>query len=112
MTGINAKGVVIKGKGKGTEFGFPTANISLKKKIDSGVYSGRVKFNGAGYRAALFVLPGGEALEAHIFNFSGDLYGKEITVEIGEKIREAIKFKNKEELISRVKRDIEKMKKG
>jgi riboflavin kinase/FMN adenylyltransferase len=108
----NIKGVVIKGKGKGAEFGFPTANIFLKKRVDSGVYSGRVKFDGAGYRAALFVLPGGEALEAHIFNFSGDLYGKEIAVEIGEKVREAIKFKNEEELISRVKKDIEKIKNG
>ena len=108
----NIKGVVIKGKGKGTEFGFPTANILLKKRVDGGVYSGRVKFNGAGYRAALFILPGGEALEAHIFNFSGDLYGKEITVEIGEKVREAIKFKSEEELINRVKKDIEEMKNG
>ncbi|MFA6106504.1 MAG: riboflavin kinase [Patescibacteria group bacterium] len=100
------KGIVIKGKGKGAEFGFPTANIFLKEKIESGVYFGRVRFGGADYRAALFILPGGETLEAHILDFSGDLYGKEISVEIGEKMREAIKFKNEEELTGRVKKDI------
>ena len=45
-------------------------------------------------------------LEAHLIGFSGDLCGKEIEVEIGEKIREVRKFGNDEELKVQIRKDI------
>jgi riboflavin kinase/FMN adenylyltransferase len=96
-----------KGRGKGKKLGFPTVNIELAKKIESGVYAGLVNIGGKKYKAGIFVSPDRKLLEAHIIGFSGDLYGKEIEVRIGEKIREVMKFKNDQELKWKIKKDIE-----
>lgn len=97
-------GVVIKGVGKGKNLGFPTVNIQLLENIESGVYSGKVFFDGKKYKAGIFVKE--NILEAHIIGFNGDLYGEEIEVEIGERIRDVKKFENKEELKKQIKRDL------
>ena len=102
-------GKVIRGKSKGKELGFPTVNIELTDKIDSGVYAGSVKIGDKDYKAGVFVNNEGTLLEAHIIGFSGDLYGKEIEVEIGKKIREVIKFESDEELKKQIGKDINKI---
>jgi riboflavin kinase / FMN adenylyltransferase len=102
-------GKVIKGKGKGKEFGFPTVNIELQEKIESGVYAGLVKIFDKNYKAGIFVSPDGKLLEAHLIGFSGDLYDKEIEVEIQGKLREVKKFNSEEELKKQIKKDIEKI---
>ncbi len=103
---VNICGKVIKGKNKGKKLGFPTANIELKKKIESGIYAGRVRLNEKEYQAGIFVSPDGKILEAHLIEFSGDLYGREIEIEIGGKIREVRKFGSDEELKKQVQKDI------
>jgi riboflavin kinase/FMN adenylyltransferase len=114
MTAIKIKGVVIKGKAKGRKLGFPTANIlpaESEIKIESGVYYGLVWLDGKKYPAALFAPESRDILEAHILNFNALLYGREIEAEIGGKLRETIKFKNEKELIARIGKDVEKIKK-
>lgn len=100
-------GKVIQGRKEGHKLGFPTANLNFSGKIEKGVYAGKVEFRGKKHKVAVVYFPEKSLLEVHILDFSEDLYGEEIEVEIGEKIRKIIKFKNSEELINQIKKDIE-----
>lgn len=110
MGAIKIKGIVIKGKGKGKDFGFPTANMPISREIDSGVYYGKVALGSAQYQSALFIPPDGKIMEVHALGFDGDLYGKEIEVIIEGKLREAMDFNSKEELMAQVKEDVARIK--
>jgi len=99
-------GKVIQGKGKGKGLGFPTVNLALAEKIESGVYAGSVRAGDKDYKAGIFVNPEGALLEAHLIGFSGDLYGKEIEVELERKIRDAKKFDNNKDLKEQIGKDI------
>ena len=102
-------GTVVRGKKKGGKLGFPTVNILPDKKIGSGVYEGKVIVNSKKYKAGIFVGPDDKLLEAHIVGFGGNLYGKEIEVEVGTKIREVMNFNSDEDLKKQIKEDIEKI---
>lgn len=100
-------GKVVRGKGKGKQLGFPTVNIEIgNKDFGSGVYAGLARVDGKTYKAGIFIGKDKGILEAHLINFSGDLYGREIKVEIGEKIRDVMKFENDEELKQQIEKDI------
>ncbi|MFH0819961.1 MAG: riboflavin kinase [bacterium] len=107
---MKVRGIIIRGKGKGKKLGFPTANIALKKEIPSGVYEGSVHIKDKKYQAAIFVGKDKKILEAHLTGFFGDLYGKEITVEVLAKLRDIIHFDNDYDLIKQISKDIEKIK--
>ena len=116
---INGK--VQKGKQLGKKIGFPTANIDIKDYVlaNTGVYSVQAKmtsgnnfFKGIanlGYRPTF----NGKKilLEIHLFNFSGNLYNKYLTVEFLKFIRKEKKFKNVEQLRKQIKIDLLKVKK-
>ena len=99
-------GIVVKGHGKGKLLGFPTANIELKEPVESGVYEGCAYIYGAQCKAAIFVSKDGKLLEMHIMGLEDNLYGKEIEVEIGEKIREVQDFKTDEDLHKQIEKDV------
>jgi riboflavin kinase / FMN adenylyltransferase len=46
-------------------------------------------------------------VEAHLLNFAGDLYGRELEIVFGEKLRDERKFASLEELKAQIARDIE-----
>lgn len=73
--------------------GFPTVNIHFEDHDISGTYAGKVVAGGVEYRAAVYANQEREILEAHLLDFSGDLYGKEITVILLWKLVEAKKFR-------------------
>lgn len=105
-------GTVVKGRGNGKILGFPTANVAFseyKLLPQDGVYKG--KANGKAAVINVGKNPTFDAkkrtVEVHIPSESRDLYGEDITVEFTDKIRDEIKFKNKEELILQIKRDVE-----
>ncbi len=100
---------ITKGKGKGKQLGFPTVNIVIEGKVESGVYTGVVRFDSKEYLAGIFVGRDGKLLEAHLIGFEGDLYGKEVEVEILEKIRNVRDFENEEELKKQIGEDINKI---
>ena len=109
-------GRVVRGYGRGRTLGIPTANLvcegELKMLPKSGVYVilsklPEKKFFGIlniGFRPTF----GDEkdiSVEAHFFNFTGDLYGQEIEIEFLERIRDEMKFKTVEELKNRIESD-------
>lgn len=110
-------GNVVKGRGEGGDMGFKTANIVTppnRQVLSEGVYSAYVYVDGKKYKAAVSVgvSPVFEdrtnaTCEAHILDFSGDIYGDEIAVEFVEYLRPMIKFESTEELIRTVMGNIE-----
>ena len=115
------KGKVQKGKQLGKKIGFPTANIDIKDYVlaKTGVYAVRVKMPKSknfvkgianlGYRPTF---NGNKILlEVHLFNFTGNLYNKYLTVDFLKFIRREKKFKNVDQLRKQIKIDLLKAKK-
>jgi riboflavin kinase / FMN adenylyltransferase len=105
-------GIVIKGKQKGKELGFPTLNLALEGGlgVKSGVYAGTVYFDSKSHKSAIFIGKECNMLEAHMLDFDGDLYDKKVEIEIGVKIRDVIKFENDDALKKQIAADIEMIK--
>ena len=109
-------GKVQKGKQLGKKIGFPTANIDIKDYIlaKPGVYVVKVqKLNSLNYTRGIANLGyrptfNGKKvlLEIHLFNFSGNLYNKYLTVEFLKFIRSEKKFKNVDQLKKQIKIDL------
>jgi riboflavin kinase/FMN adenylyltransferase len=99
-------GVVARGKRHGTKLGYPTANLMLGTQIEEGVYAGRVQFENRQFDAAIFVDATRNILEAHLLDFTEDIYGKVITVNILQRIRERKVFLDEESLKQAIAADI------
>lgn len=87
-------GVVENGTEVARKIGFPTANIRFEQGDISGTYAGRVIIDNTEYHAAVYANQKLHLLEAHLFDFSGDLYGKQMTVLLLEKLADAEKFRD------------------
>ena len=107
-------GKVVRGKGRGRLIGYPTANLKphpCKLLPCSGVYAGRVTLEDGSYDSIINVGSSptfGESLsrvEAHIINFEGDLYDREVRIELMERIREIRKFSSPTLLTKRLEKD-------
>lgn len=115
-------GCVVEGDKLGRKLGFPTANLDATNLIlpPNGVYSGCAKLNGQFYRVALnigfrpTVATGAATLrvEAHLLDFDDKLYGRELEIEIGEKLRGEMKFNSVTELQQQIERDVEAIRKS
>ena len=109
-------GKVVEGDRLGRQLGFPTANLDVAGLVlpPHGVYAGDVTLEGQLFRVALniglrpTVAAAGPQLrvEAHVLDFDGNLYGTELEVEIGEKLRPEQKFASPAELRDQIARDI------
>ena len=114
----SVSGKIIHGDKKGSKIGFPTANIKLEANILlNGVYAVSTYINKKKYNAVANIgykptFNGKKYLfEAHIFNFSSDLYGERLEFNIISKIRDTKKFSNVEELKNYIRKDINAAKK-
>ena len=96
-------GKVVRGRQLGRRLGYPTANIRLmgKRTALTGIYATWVHGVGAAPRASVSSLGtrptvfGTEPLlEAHLFDFDGDLYGSRLRVEFVAKLRDEEKFED------------------
>ena len=107
-------GHVVRGAQLGRKLGYPTANIRLGRRVSpvGGIFAVRV--HGIGRRAmpgvaSLGIRPtvnGTEPLlEAHLFDFDGDLYGKRIDVEFVAKLRDEAKFADLDTMVKQIDRD-------
>ncbi len=110
------QGVVQKGRQLGKKIGFPTCNIDIHDYIlaKPGVYAVRVLNQNSnnylkgianlGYRPTFNQKK--ILLEVHLFNFSGNLYNKVLSVEFLKFIRKEKKFKNVNQLKDQIKKDL------
>jgi riboflavin kinase/FMN adenylyltransferase len=109
-------GRVVAGDGVGRKLGFPTANLDAAGLVlpPNGVYIGLAKIGdkpqpvalNIGFRPTLATDGPQLRVEAHLLDFSGDLYGQELEIEIGEKLRDERKFGSLEELKAQIARDV------
>jgi riboflavin kinase/FMN adenylyltransferase len=112
-------GTVVPGAGRGRGIGFPTANVDTQNELRPapGVYAIRVCIKGEPKgpwlpgAANIGVKPtfGGSVvtIEAHLLDFQGDLYGKELRVQFLERLRPEQRFGSVAELVGQIKRDVE-----
>lgn len=109
-------GRVVQGNRLGRSLGFPTANLQIERRRPPvhGIFAVRVRVHGAEDAflpgvASLGTRPtvDGEhtLLEAHVFDFSGDLYGREIEVEFVAKLREEEHFPSLDALVVQMHKD-------
>lgn len=112
-------GNVERGFGNGRKLGVPTANVSYQSDMllpGNGVYGGYTTVDGIRYKSVINVgnnpTFGAEKItvESHIIDFCGDIYDNDVTVEFAFKIRNDIKFKNIDELVNQIRKDIEQAK--
>lgn len=111
------KAKVIHGQGKGAEMGFATANqqISQLEKLPKiGVYASKVKVDDKQYIGITNVgtRPTVDdaakiTIETHVLDYSGDLYGKIIEVDLVYRIRDIKKFANTQQLLKQINDDKE-----
>jgi riboflavin kinase / FMN adenylyltransferase len=109
------RGRVFKGQQLGRQLGFPTANLHwFSQRLPlSGIFAVRVRvepvsaiFTGVASLGARPTVNGrGIWLEVHLFDYSGDLYGRTLSVELVTKLREELKFDSLEQLTEQMQVD-------
>lgn len=112
-------GTVVQGLQLGRKLGFPTANIESSDKYKIipgyGVYAVLVEIGDKQYKGMLNIgtrptfnnNADNRSIEVNIFDFSGDMYGKTITLIFIDKIREEQKFSGIDALVEQLKTDKE-----
>jgi riboflavin kinase / FMN adenylyltransferase len=108
------EGVVEFGDGRGRDFGYPTANISLGRYLRPayGIYAAKIRLDDqsehdgvASFGIRPMFEPPQELLEAHIFDWEGDLYGRVIETSLVSFIRPEAKFDSADALVERMRED-------
>lgn len=110
------KGAVVRGAQRGHKLGFPTANLALDERLiapANGVYAARILWDRANHagvvnigRRPTFEEQAQTTLEAHILDFTGDLYGKTVQVEFVKRLRPEQRFESAEALIAQMEMDV------
>jgi riboflavin kinase/FMN adenylyltransferase len=112
------RGPVVHGRERGRTIGFPTANIQSRTEClpPDGVYATRVVLEEGSYPSItnIGMRPTfGEperSIEAHIFDFNHDIYGREVKLEIAERIRPERKFESAQALAAQIASDLQRAK--
>ena len=108
-------GIVVRGHQRGRTIGFPTANLepdAILLPLD-GVYAVRLELadgtrhDGVANLGTRPTLAAGRSIEAHLFDWDGDLYGARVSLELIERIRDERKFEGLEALVAQIQRDAE-----
>jgi riboflavin kinase / FMN adenylyltransferase len=111
------QGEVIHGDARGRTIGFPTANLLLHDSYFvpcHGVYAVRVEINGSSYDGVMNIgvkptFKTGElkpSVEVHILDFSEDIYGQKMKVQMFDFIRGERKFPSIDELVKQIQADV------
>ena len=109
-------GTVIKGDQLGRTLGFPTANLDVSGLVlpPNGVYAAQAIVAGQprqavlniGFRPTVQSASATPRFEVHLLDFDGDLYGQEVEVVFGDKLRDEQKFASLTELKQQIARDV------
>ncbi|MFC2059352.1 bifunctional riboflavin kinase/FAD synthetase [Chloroflexota bacterium] len=112
---FSLSGPVVGGRERGQSLGFPTANIGLNSHLalpNDGVYATRAHFGDRVYPSVTNIgtrptfSESERTIEVHLLDFTGNVYGQQITIELVERLRPEMKFAGKEELIAQINKDI------
>jgi riboflavin kinase/FMN adenylyltransferase len=111
-------GIVIRGRERGRQIGFPTANLACETECvpPDGVYASRVLIADGAYPAITNIgmrptfAESQRSIESHIFDFDRDLYGQKIRLELIERVRSEQKFPSAEALSRQIALDIQRVK--
>ena len=112
------RGVIQEGDRRGRELGFPTANVAVPSTIQlpaDGIYAGWFVRNDGnehpaaislGRRPTFYDDQPFSLLEAHLLDFTGDLYGEPVGVRFVARLRGEVRFQSADELVDQMKRDV------
>jgi riboflavin kinase / FMN adenylyltransferase len=109
------RGPVVRGDGRGSSLGFPTANIHVpdddKLLPLAGVYAVTATLRNGVFRGVLHLGPrpmfqgSPPSIELHILDFHGDLYGEEIRVDFCTRLRDIHRYATIPELVEAIRQD-------
>jgi riboflavin kinase/FMN adenylyltransferase len=109
------EGRVVRGAGRGTGLGFPTANLTPENELipSDGVYvteavSGdrpRASVTNVGSRPTFG--EGAFTIETHLLDGDGDLYDQDLEIRFLARLRQELKFESPQALVEQVGRDVE-----
>jgi len=109
------RGVVERGVGRGRTIGVPTLNLAppdpRKLLPPDGVYAVRVEWRGERLGGMMNQGPrptfgiAARALEIHLFDFAGDVYGESVRVEWARRLRDVQAFPSRDALVAQLERD-------
>ncbi len=109
------RGTVVRGAGRGAGLGFPTANLAGVGQLlpRDGVYAGRAFLEGLPPCPAAIHVGANttfnaqeRTVEAHLLDFSGDLYEREMELEFAHALRASQRFDSVEALLERIRADV------
>ncbi|NBJ15584.1 MAG: bifunctional riboflavin kinase/FAD synthetase [Dehalobacter sp. 4CP] len=110
-------GTVVHGDGRGRDIGFPTANIETHEDLlipKNGVYAVTAKIDGRIYGGIMnigivptFKTGQEKTIEIHFFDFHGDLYRKDLFIDIQVRLRAEKKFSGVKEITEQLGKDME-----
>jgi riboflavin kinase/FMN adenylyltransferase len=109
------EGTVVSGQRRGQTLGFPTANLDEVPTVipGDGVYAVRATQSGQAWPGAVNIGPnptfGEQArkVEVHLIGFQGELYGKTLTVDFMERLRDTRRFSGRDQLMAQLQNDVD-----
>ncbi len=108
-------GNVVPGHGRGRSLGFPTANVETGQQMvpSPGVYAALVEIDDRQLPCAVHIGSAAtfgttsRAVEAHVLDFNGDLYGRALVVKLIARVRDTVRFDDAASLVEQMQRDIQ-----
>lgn len=113
---FSLRGPVVGGTGRGVKLGFPTANLDIEPEQAipaDGVYAAWGYINGKAYQSMTYIGKsptfGGSqrGVEVYVLDYHNDLYGRDLKVDIIDRLRGEKKFDTTEELKKQITEDVE-----
>jgi riboflavin kinase/FMN adenylyltransferase len=109
---VEVEGIVVTGDARGGTLGFPTANLDVRPELlvaRNGIYAGAAGENRAAVSIGTNPHYGGSErrVEAFLLDFSGDLYGRRLIIELWERLRDEKSFESEQALIEQIELDVE-----
>ena len=109
---IEVDGTVVTGDQRGGTLGFPTANLQVDPELlvpGFGIYAGAVGEKRAAISIGVNPHYGGteRRVEAYLLDWTGDLYGDRLVLELWRHLREERAFASEADLVDQIARDVE-----
>lgn len=112
---FSLQGPVVHGVERGKVMGFPTANIAVGPGMalpPFGVYVTRALVDGVAHRSVTNIGrrptfgDGERTVEVHIMDFDGDVYGKEVRIDVLARLRGEVRFSDPQALADQIRKDL------